>query len=223
MNKQNIAAFFDCDGTLTPYTMVHYYLFMNVVKLTGFKKLLFLLKEGIFVPFYFLLDKLSTNLFNDLFHKKYKGFDYKKLCKDYKNAFELRIKDRIFNDMKKDIDRYKKQGFHIVIISGSPDIVIEPIAEYLGADKYYTRSLEVKDGIVTGRLKSNFMKRMKKDKAIFDYTKQHNIDLSKSYAYGDSSHDIAMFNLVGNPFVVNGSDKLQALARTKKWNTIHPS
>jgi len=217
------AAFFDCDGTLAPYTMVHYYLFMNMIKLKGIKKVLFLIKEGLLIPFYLLFDKFNTNLFNDYFNRKYKGLDYKELFKDYKDAFKFKIKDKIFNDMKKNIAKHREDGFDIVIISGSPDIIIKPIAEYLGADKYYTRSLEVKDGIVTGELKTNFMKTMAKDKAILDYTKQNNIDLSKSYAYGDSIHDIAMFKLVGNPCLVNGSKKLKELAKKNKWNTIHPT
>ena len=225
MNKEknNAAAFFDCDGTLTPYTMVHYYLFMNMIKLKGLKKVLFLIKEGLLIPFYLILDKININLFNDLFHKKYKGLDYNKLCEDYKNTFEMKIKANIFNEMKEIIKEHKKNGVHIVIISGSPDIVIIPIAEYLGADKYYTRSLVVKNGIVTGELKSNFMKNMKKAEAIFDYVKENNIDLSKSYAYGDSIHDVAMFKLVGNPFLINGSNKLKELAKKNNWNTINPS
>ena len=216
------AAFFDYDGTLTPYTMVHSYIFMNMVKLKDIKKSCFAINQLFLVPFYLVFDKINTNMFNAYFNRKYKGRDYKKLCKDYEDTFEQKFKDNLFDEMKKIVYKHKKEGCDIVIISASPDVVIKPIAQYLGADKYYTRVLEVKNGRVTGELESNFMKTMGKREAVLDYAKQNNIDLSKSYAYGDSSHDVAMFNLVGNPCLVNGSKKLKELAKQNKWNIINP-
>ncbi|MCP4057717.1 MAG: HAD-IB family phosphatase, partial [Pseudoalteromonas sp.] len=116
---------------------------------------------------------------------------------------------------------HKKEGVKIVIISASPDLVIKPAAEYLEADAYYARSLEVENGIVTGRILSGIMTNIEKDKAVLDYARKNDINLTKSYAYGDSTADIAMFDLVGNGVVVNGRKKLLKIAAKKrKWKIL---
>ena len=222
--NKKAAAFFDYDGTLTPYTMVHSYIFMNMVKFKGLKRWLFAVQQLFLALFYLVFDKVNTHRFNYYFFRKYKGMNYKELCKDYEETFEQTFKANLFDEMKEIVHKHKKEGCDIVIISASPDVVIKPIAQYFGADKYYTRILEVKNGKVTGELESNFMKTVDKTAAILDYAEKNNIDLSRSYAYGDSSQDVAMFNLVGNSCLVKGSSKkLRELAREKKWTIINPT
>ena len=47
-----------------------------------------------------------------------------------------------------------------------------------------------------------------KQEAIEDFIKKYNIDLSKSYAYGDTNGDFSMLSLVGNPRAINPSKEL---------------
>ena len=44
--------------------------------------------------------------------------------------------------------------------------------------------------------------------AINELQKKYNIDLSKSYAYGDTSGDITMFKSVGIPYAINPTKEL---------------
>jgi len=46
------------------------------------------------------------------------------------------------------------------------------------------------------------------------------VDLSASYAYGDSITDQNMLSLVGNPVAVYPDTKLHALAKEKKWRVL---
>lgn len=45
-------------------------------------------------------------------------------------------------------------------------------------------------------------------KAITKFCEKYNIDLQKSYAYGDTNGDFSMLSLVGNPRAINPSKEL---------------
>ena len=47
-----------------------------------------------------------------------------------------------------------------------------------------------------------------KEVAIMEFVKKYNIDLNKSYAYGDTSGDFSMLKLVRYPFCVNPTKEL---------------
>ena len=47
-----------------------------------------------------------------------------------------------------------------------------------------------------------------KQEAIENFIKKYNIDLAKSYAYGDTNGDFSMLSLVGNPRAINPSKEL---------------
>lgn len=55
-----------------------------------------------------------------------------------------------------------------------------------------------------------------KRKAILEIAEKYHIDISASYAYGDTNGDFAMLKLVGNPFVINPTRELLANIRKVK-------
>jgi phosphoserine phosphatase len=47
-----------------------------------------------------------------------------------------------------------------------------------------------------------------KHKAIMEFVDRYDIDLSKSYSYGDTNGDLAMLKLVGHPITINPTKEL---------------
>ena len=47
-----------------------------------------------------------------------------------------------------------------------------------------------------------------KKKALLELCEQYNIDLENSYAYGDTTGDFTMFELVGHPYAINPTKEL---------------
>ena len=43
---------------------------------------------------------------------------------------------------------------------------------------------------------------------IDDLIKKHEVDLEKSYSYGDTTGDLSMLRMVGNPIAINPNKKL---------------
>ena len=81
--------------------------------------------------------------------------------------------------------------------------------------KNYTASKYLTDenGIFTGEVIPMWDAKSKK-KAIAEYCEKYDIDLEKSYAYGDTTGDFTMFKKVGNAIAINPARKL--LEKIKK-------
>ena len=69
------------------------------------------------------------------------------------------------------------------------------------------------NGVFTGEVKPMWDAKNKK-RVIDEYCEKYNIDLSKSYAYGDTTGDFTMFKQVGNAVAINPARRL--LLKIKK-------
>jgi HAD superfamily hydrolase (TIGR01490 family) len=71
--------------------------------------------------------------------------------------------------------------------------------------------------IWTGELAGAHMVGEAKRDCVLTLARQHELDLSLSYAYGDSIADCAMLECVGHPEAVNPSRRLRRAARKRGW------
>lgn len=111
-------------------------------------------------------------------------------------------------------------GRPVVIVSSSPEEVVGPLSEYLGADDFIaTRSELDEDGNYTGELEFYAYGPYKAD-AIHEYAAEHGIDLEKSYAYSDSITDVPMLEIVGHPVAVNADKELARYAQEHEWERV---
>jgi phosphoserine phosphatase len=111
-------------------------------------------------------------------------------------------------------------------VTGSTDWTIAPLAEFLKADSLTAR-LEMQNGCYTGALQGEAVADQEKARLIDRYAATHQIDLSQSYAYGDSMADLPMLQTVGHPVVVNPSKRLQQTAvqagwPIRQWSALKP-
>ena len=56
-----------------------------------------------------------------------------------------------------------------------------------------------------------------KVEAINEIVERDGIDLENSYAYSDSSTDLPMMEMVGNPVAVNPEKELRKVAEEREW------
>ena len=120
------------------------------------------------------------------------------------------------------IKHHKSLGHKVIFISGSPDFLVSRMAKKFGVDDYCGSEYKVVDGKLSGEI-SPMWDHVHKLEAIDRFCDKYNINLSESYAYGDTHGDITMLEKVGNPVAVNPSrellecikkdDKLSAKAR----------
>ncbi len=125
----------------------------------------------------------------------------------YKEALEL-------------IEHHRKAGRMIVIVSASPEEIVLPLSEHLGADSAIASRPRVDEfGRYTGEMEL-YAYGAFKAQAMEDLAKSHSIDLAASYAYSDSYTDVPMLESVGHPSVVNPDRVLARLAKERGWETL---
>jgi HAD superfamily hydrolase (TIGR01490 family) len=110
-------------------------------------------------------------------------------------------------------------GQRVYLVSASPEEIVLPMAELLGADGALCSRAEVDDeGRYTGRM-AFFAGGRHKAEAILELAATIGLDLAASTAYSDSATDLPMLELVGRPVAVNADRELAKLARERGWET----
>jgi len=118
------------------------------------------------------------------------------------------------------IQWHKYRGDRIFVISGSPDIYVQAVCEFLGCDDYACTRLEYNDGKFTGRITGQDCLGIEKEKFIHALAKWHNINLETSSAYSDHESDLPFFESLGKKVAVTPTPTLEQIALSKKWEIV---
>ena len=216
-NPPKTVAFFDVDGTLLKSTIVHCYIWMRSLQMPFFFKHLWLIGFLPKIVYYLILDSISRTRFNAVFYRNYRGLEVTEMKALSTEMFETYIRPKIFSEAVSQIQEHKEQGTAVVLVTGSLDFVVQPIADYLAADAVLAPQLREQDGQFTGELTTAPLIGEAKAEAMRNYAAQHDISLEESYAYGDSQSDLPMLECVGNPIVVNPGKALREKALKSGW------
>lgn len=205
----SIAAFFDIDGTL----------YREGLMTEVFKKLV---KYEIIPPDrwykevkpeYERWDKRQGNYDNyllkmaDIYIEAIKGL-YKSQVEFIARRVIAQKGDRVYTYTRDRIKWHKKNGHKVITISGSPIELVREMSKKYGFDDYVGARYIIDDNnVYTGEVVPMWDSASKKI-AIENFVRKYNIDLEKSYSYGDTAGDFDMLKLVGNPTCVNPTREL---------------
>ncbi len=115
------------------------------------------------------------------------------------------------------IDEHKRAGREVYVVSASPEEFVTPIARMVGIDKVIATKIRTDAlGRYVPEL-DQYVMGPGKEQAMREVAERDGIDLSSSFAYTDSTSDLPMLALVGNPVVVNPEKDLKALALENDW------
>jgi phosphoserine phosphatase len=88
-------------------------------------------------------------------------------------------------------------GYRVCLVSGGFIEVIAPLAEQLGVDRVRANSLEVRSGLLTGRVQGPIVDRMGKRHALEEFAAEFGIPMRRTIAIGDGANDIDMLEAAG--------------------------
>ena len=108
-------------------------------------------------------------------------------------------------------------GQQVWLVTATPVELATVIAKRLGLTGALGTVAEVRNGVYTGHLDGPPLHGLAKAEAIRAIAAREGLDLSRCSAYSDSSNDIPMLSLVGNPVAVNPDSTLRAHARDNGW------
>src|SRR6056297_1601194 len=116
--------------------------------------------------------------------------------------------DNVYVYTRERIAWHKSMGHKILFISGSPSFLVRKMAERYGIDDFKASVYKTDaENHFTGEIRQMWDSKNKK-KAMLDFVCKYNIDLDKSYSYGDTSGDISMFEMTGHPIAINPTKEL---------------
>lgn len=208
MTKQ-IGAFFDIDGTL----------YRGSLMIEHFKKLI---KYEVIDPMSWHFNvkksyddwKKRTGDFDDyietlaeIYISSLTGLNKKQL--DFIADQVISLKgEQVYSYVRDRIEFHKESGHKIFFISGSPDFLVEKMAEKYGVTEYIGTVYLVDDnGNFTGEIVPMWDSE-NKNRAIDQLIAKYNINLEDSFAYGDTNGDLSMLRKIGNPVAINPNYEL---------------
>ena len=213
--ERNIAAFFDIDGTIHRNSLLieHFkllvkYEYINVMSWEGKVKEKFSKWESRTGDYDDYLEELV-----EIYVEALKNFSKSDMDFLAKRVIELKG-DKVYKYTRDRLLYHTKNGHEVIIISGSPDFLVGKMAEKCNVRNYTaSKYLTDENGIFTGEVIPMWDAKSK-NKAIAEYCEKYDIDLERSYAYGDTTGDFTMFKKVGNAIAINPARKL--LEKIKK-------
>ena len=205
---KNIGAFFDIDGTI----------YRDSLMVEHFKKLI---KYEIVDQRAWVAQARDTFLDWDKRQGNYDDYlleicdlyvhsllNVDKNCIDFTSDQVIALKaERVYKYTRSRIKWHLDNGHKVIFISGSPNFLVEKMAKKYNATDFAGSNYVFEDGRFNGTV-IPMWDSTSKNLAIDNFVEKYNIDLSKSYAYGDTNGDITMLRRVGNPVAINPTNEL---------------
>jgi phosphoserine phosphatase len=120
----------------------------------------------------------------------------------------------------------RRLGYTMGVVSGGFRFFADHLVERLGLDFAYANRLEVKDGVVTGRVLGEVIDGAAKARIVHDVANEMNIMLDQTVAIGDGLNDSLMLGQAGLGIAYNAREGLDRaagvrLARKRLINILY--
>jgi phosphoserine phosphatase len=103
-------------------------------------------------------------------------------------------------------------GHKVGIVSGGFTNVISPIIDEMSLDFFRANTLEVIDGVLTGKVVGNVVDRAAKARFLSEFAASENIPLTQAIAVGDGANDLDMLKAAGLGIAFNAKPSVKAQA-----------
>ncbi|QIK68297.1 HAD-IB family hydrolase [Nocardioides sp. HDW12B] len=131
--------------------------------------------------------------------------------------FDESMAERIWPGTRALAQMHLDQGQRVWLVTAAPIEIATTIARRLGLTGALGTVAEHVDGVYTGRLVGEMLHGPHKAVAVRRVAEEEGLDLARCSAYSDSSNDIPMLSLVGDPCVINPDARLREHARAEGW------
>ena len=132
----------------------------------------------------------------------------------------LRVEEleKIRDDMKlsegaKDlVDTLKRLGFKLGLVSGGFNYFSDFLREKLGLDFSYSNQLEIKSGVLTGKVLGKIIDNAYKARIVNMVSDEEGVLLDQTVAIGDGANDVLMLGQAGLGIAYNAKERLERAA-----------
>jgi HAD superfamily hydrolase (TIGR01490 family) len=214
------AAFYDLDGTLVSLNLVHAALFMlaNVGEWSG--RVSHLVSFAAKVPQLYFAERRDRRLLNTVLFEAFKGVSRDRLFSLGEEYCERIMVRNLYPRAIELIEANRSAGIVPVLVTGSPDFIVAPLARHLEITDFAANRLVYSRDLATGRLATPVMASDEKAAWCAQYAAERDIKLADCWGYADSHYDTAFLAALGHPVAVNPDRKLLAAATNRQWPVI---
>jgi len=150
-----------------------------------------------------------------------KGWDRAQVRQIVRETMLQTIEPIMYAEALELMELHRAAGHRVYLVSASPEEIVLPLADLLGADGAICSRGEVDDeGRYTGRM-AFYAYGESKAEAMREIAARIGLDLAASSAYSDSATDLPMLEAVGRPVAVNPDRALAKIARERGWELRH--
>lgn len=217
------ASYFDVDGTLVATNLVHPAVFYLINQATPLQMAKRVGKTLLRAPAMIAAELVDRRMFNELLFQSYEGMSEDRLEILAEEAFTKVIRPSVFTHALSLVEKSRRAGHEIVLISGTLDFILRQLGEHVGGATLIANRLEMKNGRATGKLLRPVVAGPQKAQLIRDHARQAGHDLDECFAFSDSYSDLPMLSVVGHPAAVNPDARLRLLAKAYSWPTLNLS
>lgn len=217
LSPERHLAVFDLENTIIASNVVDTYTWLATRRLPRSKKALFALELALQGPSLLAKDRKDRGDFLRHFYKKYEGAIPSRLERDSQELFNSYLLKKSFPSGIERVRRHKKLGHKTLLITGALDFILEPLKPLFDDIICSSLELDSKGGFM-GRTLESPPTGEARASILAAYADKHDLKLSESVAYADSTSDLPMLEVVGYPVCVNPEPKLAALARKRGWH-----
>lgn len=131
------------------------------------------------------------------------------------------IEDKVFIRAKELVSKHKAQGDRVLVISASPEFLVNPISALFGIEETIAITLKKENGFYCNQI--NGIAPYKEGKVLnlqYWLLKNNNSSMKGSYFYSDSHNDISLLEFVDNPVPTNPDSLLKRYADQHNWAVL---
>jgi HAD superfamily hydrolase (TIGR01490 family) len=210
-----VAAFFDVDNTLVHgATLFH---LARALCAEGFFRWSDLLRFARHQVRYMTLGEGNLDKAREEALDLLAGHDVDTLVSVAERVYREVLAQRLHHETVELVDAHRAAGHQVWLVTASPVELAQVLADHLGATGCVATVAERADGQYTGRLIGEPVHGPAKGRAIRALAQRAGLDLSASYAYGDSHNDLSALTSVGHPVAVNPDPRLRRSAARRGW------
>jgi fatty acyl-CoA reductase len=214
------AAFYDLDGTLMGLNLIHGTLFAFSYIGAWSGRVTSVLGLATRLPMLFLAERRDRHLLNVVLFEMFKGIPRERLVTLGEEYCDRVLIANMYPSAIEMIAANRDAGLDPVLVTGSPDFIVEPLARRLGIESFVANRLAFDNGFATGRLCEPVIVGNAKAAWCAEYAAANRISLKDSWGYADSHYDLPFLAALGHPVAVNPNRRLLAVARQRRWPIV---
>ena len=213
-------AFYDLDGTLADLNLLHATLFFmgNLGEWTG--RANYLARLALNLPRLYMAERHDRRLLNMKLFETYKGISRDRLWELGDEYCDRVLIRHLYPHAIEMLEANRATGLEPVLVTGSPDFLVEPLARRLNIEHFAANRLVFSRKVATGGMLEPVMAGSEKSDWCESFATARRIDLTGCWGYADSYYDLPFLCALGHPVAVNPDRRLLAAAHNRKWPIV---